>query len=121
LEEVAGAHVMGMLTRKRIERLRRTGKRDDSTRPVIAGTGRVVAFDMEYTGTGSEPRQVFVHENAKLRGDFTGDGNIDVFDSLMLLANWCEDTDCCTCCAYDLNGDGQVDDDDLDILLDNWG
>jgi hypothetical protein len=94
---------------------------DDSTRPVIAGTGRVVAFDMEYTGTGSEPRQVFVHENAKLRGDFTGDGNIDVFDSLMLLANWCEDTDCCTCCAYDLNGDGQVDDDDLDILLDNWG
>ena len=93
----------------------------DSDFPVISGNGRFIALDMNHTGT--EPRQVFVHQNARLLGDLNGDGNIGVADLLMLLANWCPDDQdpACGCLAYDLNGDGKVDDDDKDILIENWG
>ena len=73
----------------------------------------LVSLDMAHSQSG--PRQVFMHHNAKMRGDLNGDGEIDDDDLLILLSQWGSRP----CCAGDLNGDGVVGVPDVLILNGN--
>lgn len=66
----------------------------------------------------SENQEVPVNPET-CEGDVNGDGNVNIYDLLLLLANWgpCDGSPC----QGDLNGDGVVDLDDLEILIANWG
>ena len=57
-------------------------------------------------------------------GDLDGDGQVNVTDQFILLADWgdCAKGEPCEgCCEGDLNGTGTVDVNDLFILLAAWG
>jgi hypothetical protein len=54
------------------------------------------------------------------RGDFTGDGQVDIADMVLLILNWGACPVITEVCSGDLNGDAFVDVDDLIALILRW-